>query len=85
MAIRLNERRHFAHHRKQSAQSFVDSNRRQRKCANESRKTPGTPIWQRNYYEHIVRDEDDPYRIRMYIRDNPLKWAVDEENPKSAR
>jgi len=30
-------------------------------------------LWQRNYYEHIIRDEDDLYRIRQYISENPLK------------
>jgi REP element-mobilizing transposase RayT len=35
-------------------------------------------IWQRNYYEHIVRDEDDLNRIRRYIIDNPARWAEDE-------
>ncbi len=37
--------------------------------------------WQRNYYEHIVRDEDDLFRIRQYIEDNPLEWDSDEYNP----
>jgi len=37
--------------------------------------------WQRNDYEHIVRDEDDLHRIRQYIEDNPLKWDLDEYNP----
>lgn len=35
-------------------------------------------IWQRNYYEHIIRNEDDLYRIRQYIEQNPLKWQLDE-------
>lgn len=35
-------------------------------------------LWQRNYYEHIVRDEDDLNRIREYIINNPLKWELDE-------
>jgi putative transposase len=54
------------------------------KRANVFGNRPGTPLWQRNYYEHIVRDEDDLFRIRMYIRSNPLKWALDEKNPESA-
>ena len=37
--------------------------------------------WQRNYFEHVVRDEDDLSRIRRYIRDNPLCWDLDENNP----
>ncbi|MHC1782394.1 MAG: transposase [Anaerolineaceae bacterium] len=42
--------------------------------------SPGHPLWQRNYYEHIVRDEDDLDRIRLYIRENPLRWSEDEDN-----
>jgi len=38
-------------------------------------------LWQRNYYEHILRNEDELNRIRQYIRDNPLNWGTDEENP----
>ncbi len=38
-------------------------------------------IWQRNYYEHIIRDENSLDRIREYILDNPLKWETDRENP----
>jgi REP element-mobilizing transposase RayT len=47
-------------------------------------KEPGLSIrevWQRNYYDHIVRDEADLYRIREYIQNNPLKWQLDRENP----
>jgi len=38
-------------------------------------------IWQRNYYEHILRDQADYERIASYILDNPLAWDQDEENP----
>ena len=38
-------------------------------------------LWQRNYYEHIIRNEDELNRIRQYIEDNPLKWEMDRENP----
>jgi putative transposase len=37
-------------------------------------------VWQRNYYEHIIRDEEDYFRIVQYIRNNPAKWAVDSSN-----
>jgi len=37
--------------------------------------------WQRNYYEHIIRDEKSLDRIREYIHYNPLRWALDRENP----
>jgi len=39
------------------------------------------PIWQRNYYEHIIRDEGELNRIRQYVIDNPLNWDSDKENP----
>lgn len=39
---------------------------------------PIKSIWQRNYYEHIIRNDDDLYRIRKYIQQNPLKWQLDE-------
>jgi REP element-mobilizing transposase RayT len=38
-------------------------------------------LWQRNYYEHIVRDDAAMERIRRYIGDNASRWAEDEENP----
>jgi REP element-mobilizing transposase RayT len=40
-----------------------------------------TGIWQRNYYEHIIRDEKDLQRITDYIEANPLRWDEDDENP----
>ena len=39
-------------------------------------------LWQRNYYEHVIRDEYALERVRQYIADNPLKWDLDEENPE---
>jgi REP element-mobilizing transposase RayT len=38
------------------------------------------PVWQRNYYEHIVRNETALNAIRQYIRQNPVKWALDRDN-----
>jgi putative transposase len=38
-------------------------------------------LWQRNYYEHIIRDENELNRIRKYIIENPLKWDLDRNNP----
>ena len=38
-------------------------------------------LWQRNYYEHIIRNEEELNHIRQYIADNPLNWRTDEENP----
>jgi hypothetical protein len=39
------------------------------------------PVWQRNYYEHIIRNEQALERIRRYIFTNPLRWDLDLENP----
>jgi REP element-mobilizing transposase RayT len=51
------------------------------KGINELYGTPGATIWQRNYYEHIIRHDESLNRIRQYINDNPLQWALDRENP----
>ena len=37
--------------------------------------------WQRNYHEHVIRNEQDLEQIREYVVHNPLKWDMDEENP----
>ncbi len=47
---------------------------------NDLRGTRSTSVWQRNYYEHIVRDQRDLERIREYIFNNPLNWESDTEN-----
>jgi REP element-mobilizing transposase RayT len=41
----------------------------------------GEPVWQRDFYEHIIRNETELDRIRRYIANNPLQWALDRENP----
>jgi putative transposase len=48
---------------------------------NDLRESPGIPIWQRNYYEHIIRNEEELARIREYTANNPLQWENDRENP----
>ena len=53
------------------------------KLINQIRNIPGSSVWQRNYYEHIIRNENELYRIREYIQNNPLKWELDRENPLS--
>ncbi len=50
---------------------------------NDLRGTPHVPIWQRNYYEHVIRNEDDLNEIREYIVNNPLKWDLDRDNPNN--
>jgi REP element-mobilizing transposase RayT len=52
---------------------------------NALRGTPGEPVWQRGFYDHVVRNEDDLARIRDYILTNPLRWSFDEENPAAAQ
>jgi len=50
------------------------------RCINRLRNTIGQPVWQRNYYEHIIRDEKSLFFIRKYIQNNPINWADDSEN-----
>jgi len=48
---------------------------------NRARHQPRLPVWQRNYYEHVIRDEAEWASIREYIEANPACWAEDRENP----
>jgi len=45
------------------------------------RNAHGVPVWQRNYYDHVIRNEESLNSIRQYIVENPLRWVYDEENP----
>lgn len=47
------------------------------RAINLRRGTPGTPVWQRNYYERILRDERALAAVQRYIRENPAKWGDD--------
>ena len=40
-------------------------------------------LWQRNYFEHIIRNEKSLDKIRQYIRNNPLNWETDRNNLKN--
>jgi putative transposase len=51
------------------------------KRINQSRATPSSPVWRRNYYERVIRDMGEMNRIREYIAANPAQWANDENNP----
>ena len=51
------------------------------KIINELRKTPGSPVWQRNYFEHIIHDNEEMEKYRKYIQENPFNWETDKENP----
>ncbi len=44
------------------------------RCVNQRRCTPGAAVWQRNYYEHVIRNERDLEAIRQYIVENPRRW-----------
>jgi REP element-mobilizing transposase RayT len=47
------------------------------KKINILRQTPGKKIWHRNYYDHIIRNEEALFYIREYIKNNPLNWEKD--------
>ncbi|MBI9076629.1 MAG: hypothetical protein JEZ02_14580 [Desulfatibacillum sp.] len=52
------------------------------KQINGARNNPGIKVWQRSYFEHVVRNENSLYRIRDYISNNPRQWEFDKENPR---
>jgi putative transposase len=54
------------------------------KRINDTRQDRRGPIWQRNYYEHVIRDEESLDRIREYIATNPQRWDLDRENPQAS-
>jgi len=47
------------------------------------RDTPGAPVWQRNYYERVIRKQRELAAIRTYIEANPGHWQEDRENPEA--
>jgi len=52
---------------------------------NTLRGAAGHPVWQRNYFEHINRNDKSIETIRRYIDDNPACWSVDRDNPDATR
>jgi REP element-mobilizing transposase RayT len=52
---------------------------------NKLRGMIGVPVWQRSFYDRIVRDEHELNRIHKYIRNNPIKWVEDQDNPANSR
>lgn len=46
---------------------------------NQQRGTPGVPLWQRDFYDHVIRNQDELDKIREYIRTNPLQWDTDPD------
>jgi putative transposase len=47
---------------------------------NKIRKLKGVPVWQRNYYERIIRTETELDYVRQYIVNNPINWQIDINN-----
>jgi len=45
--------------------------------------SPGTQLWQRNYYDHILRNDKEYARINAYITSNTIRWEDDDENVRS--
>jgi putative transposase len=50
------------------------------KRINQLRQTPGVKVWQRNYWEHIIRDSVEMDSIRFYIAKNVVNWPIDDLN-----
>ena len=48
---------------------------------NDIRGTSGVPVWQRGFYDRVMRSEAELNRVRTYIEDNPRKWSEDADNP----
>lgn len=55
------------------------------KKINQLRNTPAMPLWQRNYFERVVRDENELRLIREYIVNNPMRWQYDKLNGDNGR
>ncbi len=55
------------------------------KQINQMRNTPGISVWQRNYYEHFIRNDKSLENIRNYIINNPSEWYYDDYNPKKVK
>jgi len=50
---------------------------------NQLRGTPKQDVWQRNYFDRIIRNDNELNRIRKYIIENPMKWNLDNKNPNN--
>jgi putative transposase len=52
------------------------------KAINKFQNSAGKQFWQRSYHERVIRNEEELGKIQEYIINNPLQWAIDEENPQ---
>lgn len=53
------------------------------KRINRLQNVAGRPVWQRNYHEHVIRNDREWENIHQYIESNPSMWAEDHENPNN--
>ncbi len=51
------------------------------KRINQLRDNLNAPVWQRNYYERVIRDDHELQTVQQYVVDNPVKWQEDENHP----
>jgi REP element-mobilizing transposase RayT len=73
-----------AYRRPRSLSSFVAGFKSATtKRLNTARNSPGTPVWQRNYHEHIIRSEESLQYIQQYIHSNPATWQEDQLHPSN--
>jgi hypothetical protein len=54
-------------------------------AVNSAQKIRGAVLWQKNYYEHIIRNDRELKNIRWYIVNNPLNWQLDRDNLQNIR
>ena len=54
-------------------------------AVNNAQHQRGAALWQRNYYDHIIRNDHELNNIRWYILNNPLHWQLDRDNPQNIR
>lgn len=52
---------------------------------NQERNAKGQKVWQRNYFEHVIRNKNSLNKIREYIYNNPRYWQTDDENPERVK
>ena len=60
----------------------LSTNRIRKGTRDSSSSSPPHLIWQRSYYEHVIRNDESLNRIREYIVSNPVQWSLDRENPE---
>ena len=65
---------------KSSVTKKINISRNEQSFDNVNRMAYEGSVWQRNYWEHIIRNENEYFRITAYIRKNPLKWYNDKLN-----